>query len=410
MNHNKLKPFLKATLGLASERCGAEFETLIADHRKSREKFLKNLWVEEESTSDVDRELVFREIDFDTIVNMATDYLNADELIRFLKDLADLSMRYGQLDKSREVLKRIIKDYSTTISQQLLGDINQMLGNTSLHQSDLDTALIYYKKAQDIHSASNDDRHFASALNSEGIIHAEKGNTQASLSCFKQAHSYAQSSQDKPLLIQTSMSLANLSHTLGNYQESLMHLQLTSALIATDDPDLLAKLNHNLGITHKALHNSRLSLKYFDKAIEYAEACGDYYLRSLSFLEKSEVLTRDGDLKEGTALLTTAFQAFSEYGDRLGMADAYKVFGSISGQRNTEKLAISFFNNSLRISKDSDNLLGIGETYTAMGDFYQSLGDTKQALASYVSAKENFETMKAEARIAEINKIINKLV
>ena len=283
-------------------------------------------------------------------------------------------------------------------------------GDTSLHQSDLDTALVHYIKAQEIHLANKDDRLYASALNSEGIIHAERGNTQTSLTCFKKAHNYAQSSQDKPLIIQTSMNLANLSHTLGNYQESLMHLVTTSTLIDPADHATLAKLNHNLGITHKALHNSQQSLKYFDKAITYAESSEDYYLRSLSFLEKSEVLTRDGNLMEGTALLTTAFQAFSEYGDRLGMADAYKVFGTISGQRNTETMAVAFFNNSLRISKDSDNLLGLGETYTAMGDFYGSHGNNKQALENYSSAKEYFKTMKAEARITEIDTVINNLV
>ncbi|NQV30448.1 MAG: tetratricopeptide repeat protein [Candidatus Marinimicrobia bacterium] len=410
MNHNKLKPFLKAVLTLATERCGAEFEVLITEHRKSREKFLENLWVDKDSSLTIDQDLVFREIDYDTIVNMSIEYLNEKEFILFLKELAELSMRYGQLDKGREVLKRIIKDYSVTITKQLLGNIYQMLGDTSLHQSDLETALVHYKKAQEIHLENGDDRLYAGALNSEGIVHAEQGNTQTSLTCFKQAHNFAQASQDKALIIQTSMNLANLSHTLGNYQESLMHLVTTSTLIEPANYAMLAKLNHNLGITHKALHNSQQSIKCFDKAITFAESAEDYYLRSLSFLEKSEVLTREGNLMEGTALLTTAFQAFSEYGDRLGMADAYKVFGTISGQRNTENMAIAFFNNSLRISKDSDNLLGIGETYTAMGDFYESHGDNKQALENYASARQYFETMKAEARISEIDKIIHKFV
>ena len=409
MNHNKLEPFLKAVFQLATDRCGTGFEKVITELRETREKFLKSVWVDEAPTSGTDIQLIYREIDFDTIVNMSIDYLDKQEYAKFLKALGELGLRFGQLDKSREVFQKILREYSESISQQFLGSVHQKLGDASLYQSDLDTAREHYVSAQQIHRGNDDQLHYASALNSEGIIHAEKGDTQASLTCFKDAHNIAQSLQNNELIIQTSINLANLSHLLGNYQESLMHLYATQAIVDKKDVGTLAKVNHNLGIAHKALHHSEKSMKHFDDAITLAEGANDYYLRSLSFLEKSEVLTTSGKVKEGTALVTSAFQAFSEYGDRLGMADAYKVFGTISCRRESEKMALAFFKNSLSISTELDNLLGVGETHSALGNCYLEQGNKAMAIDSFQAAKKSFKDMKAPARVSEMNTMLDKI-
>ena len=409
MNHNKLGPFLNAVFDLAKDRCGTEFEEKVTEQRISREKFLQGLWGETKPSTDRDAELVYREIDFDTIVNMSITYLDELEFARFLKDLANLALHYGQIDKAREVLKRILRDHTESVSPAFVGSVNQMLGDAALHQSELDTAAGYFKRAKDIFLENGDELRYAGALNAEGVIYAEKGQTQASYICFKDAHSIAESLDNKDLTIQTSMNLANLAHTLGNFQESLVHLHSTSLLIEIDDSEMLAKLNHNLGITYKALHHANKSLECFDQAILLAEQSHNHYLRMLSFLEKSEVLSETGDVQRGSAMLTTAFQAFSEFGDRLGMADAYKVFGIISGRRDSEKLALAFFNNSLRIANSLDNIQGAGETHMAMAKFFMGLENREEALASYRAARASFDKMEAPARVSEIDELLNNM-
>lgn len=409
MNHNKLGPFLNAVFELATKHCGTEFEQKVTEQRITREKFLQSLWSEDKDMAGSDTELVFREIDFDTIVNFAIEYLDDKKFAKLLYALGDLALRYGQLDKARDVFKRILHNHSNSVTTAFIGSVHQMLGDVALYQSDLDEAHAYYKMARDIHLEDGDELRYAGALNAVGVIHAEQGNTQASQICFKDAHRIAQNLNNNDLVIQTSMNLANLSHTLGNYQESLMHLVSTKGLIPASDIEMLAKVNHNLGIAHKAMHHTEKSIKCFDEAITMAESSEDYYLRTLSFLEKSEVLSSIGEVKEGSALLTTAFQAFSEFGDRLGMADAYKIFGKISSQRDADTLATAFFQNSLNISERMNNKLGSAETYTAMGEHFEQNDDTNKAMESYLSAKKNFESMEAHTRVAEINSLLNKL-
>jgi len=409
MNHHKLKPFLDAVFKLARERCGSEFESVVTKQRLNREKFLSSIWSENMDGSPQDSELILREIDFDTIVNISSSYLHGSAYPTFLVELGELGLRYGQIDKARELFKRILVEYDGELTQQMLGNVNQFLGEGALYQSDLDAALEYFQKAKSIHENDNDHIHYASALNAEGTIHAEKGETQTAFICFKEAHAIAQRMDNRDMIMQTSMNLANLSHSLGNYQESMIHLHSTKLLIDKDDAEMLAKVNHNLGITHKALNHTELSLKCFDQAITYAETSQDFYLRTLSFLEKSEVLCRKGEVQEGAALLTTAFQAFSEYGDRLGMADSYKVFGTLSGQRDAKSLATSFFENSLRIAKSMGNNQGLGETYTALGDFYRDDHQPEKAIESYNAAIQSYESMQAEARVIEVRQVLEKI-
>ena len=88
------------------------------------------------------------------------------------------------------------------------------------------------------------------------------------------------------------MNLGNIFHLKGSYDDSLASLMNTMELLGEEgDHTLKARILHNMGITYKAKQDDEKALECFNQSIEVSVSEQDYYLKSLSYLEKSELLS-----------------------------------------------------------------------------------------------------------------------
>ena len=89
--------------------------------------------------------------------------------------------------------------------------------------------------------------------------------------------------------------------------------QTLELLGENDDSSLRARILHNIGLAYKAKHEDTKALDIFNESIDLSTTAENNYMKSLTYLEKSEILYRNDDLSAGTALATSAFQAFSQF-------------------------------------------------------------------------------------------------
>ncbi len=413
MNNSELQKFVKAVFDLATERCGPEFTDKLNVIRLEREMILNDAWKDtfsaEESANAAG--ILFREIDFDTIIVQAGKYLDDKDYVILLLDIATSARQFGRFGKIESTTKLIIDNYSHSASQSILSAVHQLRGDTLFYRSDFNGARSEYEKSLEIFKTLKDQIGVASMLNSLGVLKIESGQpiTEAEKD-INEAKNIARSHGNNLLLSQTLLNLANIYSIEGSWEKALTHYDELSKII---DPEkqkgTLARANYGIAIVYKFQKEYDKASEYLQKCITMSNEIHNSQLKALSYLEKAEVLYYRGEYATSTALATTAFQIFSEIGDRLSLADVYKVMGMINRDAERFELALSYFENSLKINQNFNYPLSLGETHYEIGQYFTQTGKKENALDNFHSALKSFKQINASWKIAEVEKAIDAI-
>ena len=173
------------------------------------------------------------------------------------------------------------------------------------------------------------------------------------------------------------------------------------------DDAIRALLYLNMAIIFKANGEYGIALEHFQKSIKFSILANDLYKKGLSYLGEADLYCRKGDLAAGTALATTAFRIFSGLGDRLSVAEVYKIFGIINRQNKRYDTALSYLENSKRINEDYDNPLNLGETMIEIAKLYEMKGgENDKARESAKSAISYFKRIHADVKVTEAEEML----
>jgi len=196
----------------------------------------------------------------------------------------------------------------------------------------------------------------------------------------------------------------------GSWTKALDHYEeLISILNPETQKGTLARARYGIAIVYKFRRDYDKASEYLQKCINLSNELHNSQLKALSYLEQAEVLYYKGDFAASTALATTAFQIFSEIGDRLSLADVYKVMGMINRKAERFDLALSYFENSLKINQNFNYPLSLGETRFEMGQYFTQTGKKDNALENFQSALKSFKQINARWKINEVEKAIQAI-
>ena len=194
----------------------------------------------------------------------------------------------------------------------------------------------------------------------------------------------------------------------GIWDEAMVCYKETISLIGRNRDDAIrAMLYRNIAIIYKAKGEYDVALKHFQNSINFSVKANDQYHKGLSYLEEADLYCKQGDLAAGTALATTAFRIFSGLGDRLSVAEVYKVFGIINRQNKRYDTALSYLENSKRINEDYDNPLNLGETMIEIAKLYgMKGGETDKARESAKAAISCFKRINADVKVSAAKEML----
>ena len=411
MADNSLQMFLNQVFTLTSERCGPIFTAKINLLHKKRERILKDSWkvVSPENLDDQDKQIIFREIDFDTMVFHAIHFIDQEEYPTYLYEVCELAIGFGQFEKAQRLLSLIQDQYSKHADKNLFPKVHQRFGDIAFYQSDYKTSLEEYERALQLYADLNNVEGLVAIKNSMAVVKMEKGEVQVAEQLFNEALTLARREGFNDLQLKISMNLGNVLHIQGSYAKALSNFNDALALVSEEDPVARARITHNIGIVFKSQGANNRALAEFEKSIELSIEANNRYQKGLSYLEKAEVLYRNGDLLSSTALATSAFQIFSTLQDRLSIADVYKIFGLISKKRKENEVAISYLEHSKRINQDYHNPLNLGETLYELAQLYTDEENVNDALKNYNLALDEFELVNAQQKIKDVRQAIKEI-
>ncbi|NQV40759.1 MAG: tetratricopeptide repeat protein [Candidatus Marinimicrobia bacterium] len=411
MGDTNLQSFLSAVHKQAVERCGQDFADYLVRLRSERERLLKKSWKKTTPEELGSKTEIFREIDFDTIQLHSAKFLDENQYLELLYEIAKIAIPYGQFHKAQQLLL-LLKDHSALLKDDILAvQVHQRLGDISFYLSDFNTSLAEYELCMDYYIKLKDPQHLAGTMLSISVVLVEKGEIERAVKLLQEAKALAAEYELNKILIKINMNLGNIFHMKGSYDDSLSYLMQTLELLGeNDDRSIKARILHNIGLAYKAKHEDAKALESFNQSIELSTISENNHMKSLTYLEKSEILYREDDLSAGTALATSAFQAFSQFGDRLSIGETYKVLGMISGKRKNYRTAQAFLENSLRISRDHNKPLNVGQTQVELAHLFIEQGDTDKAIDFLNDAKASFVDLHALARVSEVEGELSTLV
>ena len=408
-----MQKFTTEVSKLADERCGKDFAEKIKTIRYQRERLLNNIWREDllpERLDLLDKKNIFREIDFDTIIMHSAGYLKESDYLAFLFDVAELTVKYIQFQKGMRLLDIIVTKYRSTADKLLLAKAHHKLGNILFYRNSYNAAEKEFQSSLQLFSLLKNNDGIATSKNALGILMVEEGQLSQGESLFKEAKEIAKSEGSMHLLANTNMNIGNVYFMSGNFDDSMAYYQDALKIASKENyEDSKTRIYNSIALIHKSQNQLSEALKFIDKSIDLATKLDNKYLKALSYLLEAEIMSNQGEFSSATAIATAAFSIFSEAGDRLSMAEAYKIFGIINRENNRLDVALSYLENSRRINEEYDNHLNLAETLIEMAELYKSDGETAKALESLKAALKCFRKLEAEARIKNIQELIDTL-
>jgi tetratricopeptide (TPR) repeat protein len=404
---------LDKILDISEKHCGSAFVARMLEIKKEREKYLNNIWKNKDYESLIPKGNVknsTRKIDFDTAVYFAEKKLAPMKFKAFIQDVITVAFDNGEMEYARDQISYLLHSYFENLSKSERASIYQILGEIYVYQNDFERSNQYFDQSLDIYHSLMDYAGLAKIKNSLGILMIEKGLYKEGKSLFLEAREIALENNVKDIVIKCDINLGNYYYMVGDTIQALEKYFIVKEYAEeNNNAVLLGKVLINIASTYKQKYNYQKALDFLAKAADITEKTDNKFLKALFYLVKGEILIYNGQLQSSMALLICAFTLFSEIGDKLSIADTYRAFGILFREKNNEKVALSYLENSIKINKVGNNYLNLGESYVAMAELFVKRGDNQKAKDNYEEAKKYFSLFSESAKIQELDKIINNL-
>lgn len=409
------KNFIEDTLTLAGKFCNQEYIEKITILRNERERILHNIWREDvlpEKFEPYQKEAFYRDIDFDTAIYYSRKCLtDVTKYLKFLYSVAELSINYGELNRAEILLKKITEHYQKYADTDLLSISHYWLGHVYFLKNDYNAADTEIGKSLQFHHEDiSNPRTVAMTTNAHGTIKVQLNQVDQGIALFNEAIKLSQTAHDNVTLMIAYMNLGNAYAVRGKWNQAIK--SYISALNIKDIQGQKVNLTHiylNLAIAYRYKNDLTQARENLQKALDLINETNNKYQKGLAYLSDATLNYLDGNLISATAFVTSAFVIFTEIGDRLSVAEAYKIMGMINRKNKEYEVALSFFENSRRINEDLNNFHNLAETLVEIGLFYEETDDKTNAIKSFKLAADCYEKIEADEKIKIVLKHIDRL-
>jgi putative nucleotidyltransferase with HDIG domain len=305
-------------------------------------------------------------------------------------EAARIGREQGQLGPSAVALRRAGHVYSK------MGEWSQALAH---YQQSIETA----KEVGDMVAMAN-------AMCAMGTMHLERGEWEQVKSCYEKALEIATERKDPQLRSQVLNNLGAMNNILGEWREAIWCYEKSIPLLRSiHNMRGLAETYNNLGMTYRDKDDLRVANRYFRMSLELAKQEGDIRLAATINLNRVEASLRLGELEDARERCEEAFEILNRINDKLGIAEAVKLYGVIYRKMKKYSLAMHHLQESVRINTECENPLGAAEALRELGLLHLSKGDSREALSTLGKSFRIFKELKAKKYLEDVDRRMQEL-
>jgi putative nucleotidyltransferase with HDIG domain len=284
------------------------------------------------------------------------------------------------------------------------------IGHVYSKMSEWTQALDHYEKSIETARAAGDMIAAANAMCAMGTVHLEKGEWAQVKSCYEKALEIATEKQDPQLRSQVLNNLGAMYNILGEWREAIWCYEKSIPLLRSiHNMRGLSETYNNLGMTYRDKNELRVANRYFKKSLEIAKQEGDIRLAATINLNRVEASLKLGELEEARERCEEAFEILTKINDRLGIAEAVKLYGVIYRKMKKYSLSMHHLEESMRINTECENPLGEAEALREMGLLHLAKGDSREALSTLGRSFKIFKELKAKKYLEDVDRKMQEL-
>ena len=404
-NETYMTAFLESLLEIARGFGGEDIIDRFQSVKTEREKYLSEQW--KDQVHDIGPAIT-RNIDFEQLLVLLYKKLPEDspELFEAKLAVVKLCLQFNEYEKARSILEPLSKEEQSVTRQ---ATIAMHQGKLALLRNRYDASAEHYKKAVNLYSRTQNYRGQASAYNNLGIISHEQWQSKTGKTYFNKAKNLFPNIQDQQLKISVNINLGIVNGIQGEYEKA--YEIFNDLLRNIDEKNSVAKLQLliNKGISARDAGKLEESMDALKLAIDLSNNVKNGRFLALSKHGLAETFVLQGNLKESSDSLISAFKIFSKIHDKIFIADTYRVFGLLHIERGQYELAESEIEISLRINNESGNIPNLAESYKAYSRLADIRGDTARQKEFLHKAISLCETMQATKRVERLQKELERL-
>lgn len=251
-------------------------------------------------------------------------------------------------------------------------------------------------------------REAASALNALGGFAFESGDMAQSAQHYTHARDLALRSSDLVALIEHNLGI--LANVRGDRAEAMTHFE--AALMAAEragDTRQAAMAHHNLARAWVDMEQYADAQSHYEQALSGALIVGDRHLEGLCRLNLAEMQVRQGRSATAKDDAEAALAIFDGLDSRRDKGAANRVLGMIYRENCRPALAESKLNSAIEIARSSACPLSEAEARREIGVLYQLLGRRTDALYQFERASTLFGAVEARDEQVDARRRWNEL-
>jgi len=343
-------------------------------------------------------------------VNTQTSTTPSEVRIRELLDKGKKQDLLGEYKMALESFEKAVRISRACGESVLNAEALRRIGHIHSKRSDWSSALENYTKSLEVAQVAGDEISAANAMCAMGTVHLERGEWDRVKSCYEKALEIATARKEGRLQAQVFNNLGAMYNILGEWKEAIWCYEKSIPLLRImKNQRGLAETYNNLGMTYRDKNDLRTANRYFKKSLEMARSTGDIRLTATINLNRAEASLKLEDLEEARERCEEAFEILNRIKDKLGIAEALKLYGIIYREMRKYSLAQYHLNESIRINTECRNPLGIAESLREEGLLYQKKGDSREALTALGQSFKAFMDLKARKYLEDVDKEIYEL-
>ena len=266
----------------------------------------------------------------------------------------------------------------------------------------LDTAMVFGKKALVLATALDYREGMADAFYKISRIHKSKGERNASIAMAFRFIEVSDSLQDSMRLAKAYYHLANLTRNASNKQPALDYYKksLRIYMDAKDTIGIYANYN-SLGNYFLETSSYDSAAIYYHKTIELCELIGRERSLGTIFSNLGKVYMMLKEFENARKYLNMSLEYDKKYPNVVNMARTYNKLGSLANKENDFRKALRYYDRADSLFREKDDARGINNVHLNYGDVYRQQGKYRLAINHYNKALDYYREQNfAEGMIA----------
>ncbi|KAA3618872.1 MAG: hypothetical protein DWQ05_05755 [Calditrichaeota bacterium] len=325
-------------------------------------------------------------------------------------------MKYGWLERLLGERKSSLQRFLSVRSlSRELGDkhheiqVNIQLGLTYYYLNQLDEADACFNACLQMDEQISE---FDSALVNFGLGHVafERADYEGAAGQLQEALHIAEKIDSKRLQANIYNILGAIENVKGLSMRAIFHYSRSTPIFKEiGDHSGLARIYHNIGMTHADLGDWQKADEFYSKSLRISDVMGLIALKSITFLNRALALAHLEKLDEAREYNTKASHLLLRINDELGIAEYYKIQGVIEYFAGDYAEAAQCLERAIAEFEKQENKLGLAESEHERAKIEGALHNPAGALAWFRKALFRFQQLGVELKTRDIKKEIAKL-